>query len=105
VLVLSADELAAQGRYKEAVRERLRAVVRDLVDREVIEHRPGWTVSELAGMARVARPATAGPLREATDLFSRIWYAQRPASAADDAAMREHAHRVRAALAGPAVRS
>lgn len=97
-LTLSADELAAQGRYKEAVRERLRAVVRELVEREVIEYRPGWTVTELAGVAGQARPPTAPPLGAATDIFSRIWYAQQPASASDDVAMRAHAERVRAAL-------
>lgn len=98
-LVLSADELAAQGRYKEAVRERLRAVVRELVEREVLEYRPGWTVTELARMAGQARPATAAPLAAASEVFSRIWYGQRPALASDDALMREFAAQVRTALA------
>jgi hypothetical protein len=97
-LTLSADELAAQGRYREAVRERLRAIVRDLVEREVIENRPGWTVTELARMAGRARPATEAPLGWASEIFSSIWYGQRDATAAHDAAMREHAAQVRAAL-------
>jgi len=97
-LLLTADELAARGRYREAVRERLRAIVRDLVERDVIENRLGWTVTELARMAAGARPATARPLAAASDIFSEIWYGQRPALAADDAAMREHAAAVRAAL-------
>jgi hypothetical protein len=97
-LALSADELAAQGRYKEAVRERLRAIVRELVEREVLEYRPGWTVTELARMAGLSRPATAGPLGAASDVFSRIWYGQQDALASHDTAMREHAERVRAAL-------
>lgn len=95
---LSADELAAQGRYREAVRQRLRAIVRELVERQVVEHHPGWTVTELARMAGEARPATAAPLHGACEVFSRIWYGQRPAGAADDAAMRNHARQVRAAL-------
>lgn len=98
VLALSADELAAQGRYREAVRERLRAIVRDLVDRGVVANRPGWTVIELAGAAGQARPVVGGPLAGAGDVFSGIWYGQRPARAADDAAMRDYAGQVRAAL-------
>jgi hypothetical protein len=98
-LTRSADELAAQGRFKEAVRERLRAIVRDLVDRQVLEYRPGWTVTELAAMAGRARPAAAASLAGASEVFSSIWYGQREALAADDAAMREYAAQVRAALA------
>lgn len=98
VLVLTADQLAAAGRYAEAVRERLRAIVRELIEREVIDHRPGWTVTELATTCGRARPDTAVPLRGAADLFSEIWYGQRPATVDDDARMREYAGRVAAAL-------
>jgi hypothetical protein len=94
----AADELAAQGRYKEAVRERLRAIVRELVERQVLEYRAGWTVTELARMAGLARPAAARPLDGASDVFSRIWYGQQDALASHDAAMREYAAQVRAAL-------
>lgn len=91
VLALTADQLAAAGRYAEAVRERLRAMVRELIEREVIEHRPGWTVTELATAAGRSRPATAPPLRGAADVFSEIWYGLRPATLDDDASMRRHA--------------
>src|SRR5690606_31612112 len=70
VLVLSADELAAQGRFAEAVRERLRAIVRELVDRGVVDNRPGWTVTELAALAGSARPELLASLVAATDIFS-----------------------------------
>jgi hypothetical protein len=83
-----ADQLAAQGRYAEAVRERLRAMVRCLVERGVIEDRPGWTVTELAAAAGAALPAVAPPLTEAAGVFSDIWYGGRPAHAAADARMR-----------------
>lgn len=92
-----ADELAAQGRYAEAVRERLRGMVRELIERRVIEHRPGWTVTELAGAAARVRPAVAAPLRTAGGIFSDLWYGQRPALAGHDRRMRELAdelHRV-----------
>ncbi|GAA2386662.1 DUF4129 domain-containing protein [Dactylosporangium salmoneum] len=79
-----ADRMAAEGRYAEAVRERLRAIVRGLVEREVLEHRPGMTVTELARAAGVAKPAIEAPMRAATGIFSDIWYGQRPATAEHD---------------------
>ena len=93
-----ADRLAAEGRYAEAVRERLRAMVRELVDREVIEHRPGWTVTELAAAAGARRPVVDAPLGEASDVFSRIWYGQRPAHAEHDDRMRALGADLHAAL-------
>lgn len=98
-LVLTADELAAQGRYKEAVRERLRAIVRQLIEHELLEHRPGWTVTELTARASAAHPPLAEPLTAASDRFSGIWYGRLPAGPADDAAMRECANAVTALLA------
>jgi hypothetical protein len=89
-----ADRLAAQGRYAEAIRERLRAMVRHLVERGVIEDRPGWTVTELSAAAGVA------PMHEATTVFSDVWYAQRPATAELDARMRELAQQVPTNLVG-----
>lgn len=89
-----ADRYAAAGRYAEAVRERLRAMVRDLVDRGVVLHRPGWTVTELAGAAAAADPALAAPMSEAAAVFSTIWYGGYQASAAQDARMRELAEAV-----------
>lgn len=100
-LTLSADQLAASGRYAEAVRERLRAIVRDLIERQVIDNRAGWTVTELANAAIAARPGLTGPLGAAAATFSEIWYALRPATAADDAAMREYAARIAQILAAP----
>ena len=94
-----ADRLAAQGRFAEAVRERLRAIVRDLVDRRIIEHHPGWTVTELAHAAANARPAVDAPLGEAAAIFSDIWYGQRPATLTHDARMRALTEQVRAAIA------
>jgi hypothetical protein len=96
-----ADRLAAEGRYAEAVRERLRAMVRELVDRRVIEHSPGWTVTELAAAAARARPAVDPPVRAAGGLFSDLWYGQRPARAEHDARMRQLADEMHQALADP----
>jgi hypothetical protein len=99
-LLSLADQLAAQGRYAEAVRERLRAIVRELVIAGVIEHIPGWTVTELASAAGRARPGVRPGLDAASGMFSDIWYGQRPAGADHDTAMRRYAAEVRAALHG-----
>ena len=93
-----ADRLAAEGRYAEAIRERLRGVVRELVDAGVIENRPGFTVTELASAASRARPRVRPPLDAASRLFSDIWYGQRPAGAEQDARMRACATQVHDAL-------
>jgi hypothetical protein len=97
-----ADRLAAEGRYAEAIRERLRGMVRELIERGVLEHRPGWTVTELAAVAAGRRPAVDGPLTAAGAMFSDIWYGDRPARAEHDARMRELARALSTALAGAA---
>jgi len=98
VFMSLADRLAAEGRFAEAVRERLRGVVRELVDARVMTHQPEWTVTELARAAATARPGLGAPLSGATGTFSEIWYGQRPALAADDTAMRGYAATVHEAL-------
>jgi uncharacterized protein DUF4129 len=95
-----ADRLAAEGRYAEALRERYRAAVRDLVQHGVIEHRPEWTVTELAREASTVRPAVDAPLSSATGLFTEVWYAERPATAAHDDRMRTLAGDVHDHLGG-----
>jgi len=101
MLTLTADQLAAAGRYAEAVRERLRAIVRDLIERGVLPHSPGWTVTELATAAIQARPALAPSLRGAVDVFSEIWYGLRRARVEDDTAMRAHASDIKEIIAEP----
>jgi len=100
-----ADRLAAEGRFAEAVRERLRAIVRELIDAGLIENRPGWTVTELAAAAGVARPPVRPGLDAASGLFSGIWYGQRPAGPEDDRRMRGYAGQVHGALTGGLVGS
>lgn len=108
---LPSDELLARaqhymttGDYRRAVREWLRVVVRDLVERAVIEHRPGWTVTELAGEAGRALPPIAADLDEAARLFSGIWYGGREADLTAASRMRQlHAGITTAASGHPPV--
>ncbi|MGH8791597.1 MAG: DUF4129 domain-containing protein [Stackebrandtia sp.] len=88
-LVARAQQFAAAGDYRSAVREWLRVMVRDLVEAGVIEHKPGWTVTELAAAAGLALPPAVGPLDEAARVFSEIWYAEREAGIAEAARMRD----------------
>jgi len=99
---LLADRLAAEGRYAEAIRQRLRDVVGDLTVAGVIAPLPGTTAAEVAAAAAVQRPAVAGSLAGATDLFSEIWYGDRPALPAHDARMRALTGDVRTRMRGVA---
>jgi hypothetical protein len=92
-----ADEQATAGQFAEAVRERMRAIVRELETRGVIDPRPGRTADEVAREAGAAVPAIAGDLRAAAGVFDEIWYGGRPATARSDALMRQADDRVRRA--------
>lgn len=97
-----ADEHAADGRFAEAVRERMRAIVRELEARGVLDPRPGRTADEAAREAGAAVPAIAGDLRAAAGVFDEIWYGGRSATPQSDALMRQADDRVRrAALVVP----
>ena len=76
-----AGQLAAERRWAEAVRERLRAVVRELEGRGVLDPRPGRTAGEVARDAGAAVPALAGGLRRGAGVFDEVWYGGRPATA------------------------
>lgn len=95
-----ADRLAAEGRFAEAVRERLRGMVRRLVASGAVEQRPGMTVTELTEAAARNAPPVDPTLRAAGAIFSELWYARRTASAEHDRRMRELADELDRVLAG-----
>ncbi|HLZ37831.1 MAG TPA: DUF4129 domain-containing protein [Mycobacteriales bacterium] len=90
-----ADTHAAAGRWAAAVRARLRALVRELEDRGVLDPRPGATADEVAEAAALALPALAADLRGGARLFDEVWYGGRRATAADDRTLRDLDERVR----------
>jgi Domain of unknown function (DUF4129) len=96
-----ADRHAAEGRYAEAIRERLRDTVADLTSAGVITPQPGTTAAELTTAAANQRPTIGSPLGGATEIFSEIWYGQREASPGHDERMRALTAEVRAAVAPP----
>lgn len=85
----AADAHAAAGRWREAVRERFRAVVRALEERALLVPTPGRTADEAAAEAGVLLPDVAADLHAGARLFDDVWYGGRPASAAADARLRE----------------
>jgi hypothetical protein len=82
-----AEEAAAAGRWEDAVRERLRAIVRELEARGVLEPRPGRTAGEVARDGSAAVPALADPLHRATAMFDEVWYGGRRADASSYAVL------------------
>ncbi|MEV1146338.1 DUF4129 domain-containing protein [Micromonospora sp. NPDC049799] len=97
-----ADRLATQGRYAEAVRERLRAMIGELATRRVLTPEPGMTVVEVVAAAARNRPPVAPPLGAAGAIFTELWYARQPVTAEHDRRMREHADDLHRLLAGEA---
>lgn len=84
----AADAHAAAGEWAEALRERLRAVVRSLEERAVLEPRPGRTAHESAAQAGAALPGCAADLAAAARLFDDVWYGGRPAGPDADVRLR-----------------
>ncbi len=93
----AADALAGQGRWAEAVRERLRAVVRELEARGVLDARPGRTADEVARDAGAAVPLLADDLVRAAGVFDEVWYGGRAAGPESLAVLVQVDDRVRGA--------
>jgi hypothetical protein len=93
-----AEQQAADGDYAEAVRERLRAIVRELEQRGILEPRPGRTADEAAADAAAVVPELADDLRRVARIFDDIWYGGRTATPdhyADTRAVDDHVRAVR----------
>jgi hypothetical protein len=84
----AADQHAAAGRWAEAVRDRLRAVITSLEERALLDPRPGRTADEAAAAAGAAVPECAADLSAAARAFDEIWYGGRAAGPEHDAALR-----------------
>ncbi|MFE6056431.1 DUF4129 domain-containing protein [Kitasatospora sp. NPDC056446] len=73
---------AAAGRWTEAVREQMRALVRALEERTLLDSRPGRTADEAAAEAGRALPEHAAALAAAARAFDDIAYGERTADQA-----------------------
>ncbi|MGW8062952.1 DUF4129 domain-containing protein [Streptomyces ziwulingensis] len=74
----TAEAHAAQGHWNQAVQERMRAVVRALEERALLDLRPGRTADEAATEAGRSLPAHGGRLRAAARDFDDVTYGGRP---------------------------
>ncbi|WP_026415705.1 DUF4129 domain-containing protein [Actinomadura oligospora] len=92
-----AERLAAAGQWPGAIRERLRAMARDLEERAILSPRPGRTADELATEAGTALPDLADDLRATVRIFNDVWYGDRPGSAEEYARVRAVDDRLRSA--------
>ncbi|MGW5335549.1 DUF4129 domain-containing protein [Streptomyces bauhiniae] len=75
----AADAHAAQGHWNQAVQERMRAIVRALEERALLDVRPGRTADEAAAEAGRALPAHADGLHAAARHFDDVTYGGRTA--------------------------
>ncbi|MFS2294438.1 MAG: DUF4129 domain-containing protein [Actinomadura sp.] len=97
----AAEGHAAAGEWAEAIRERLRAVARDLEERAVLSARPGRTADELAAEAGEAVPELAGDLRVGVQIFDDVWYGDRPGTDEGYARLKDLDERLQAARPKP----
>ncbi|MFI0988367.1 DUF4129 domain-containing protein [Streptomyces exfoliatus] len=70
---------ASAGHWNEAVQERMRAIVRSLEERTLLDPRPGRTADEAAAEAGRSLPAHADELRLAARTFDDVTYGGRTA--------------------------
>lgn len=89
-----AERLEGEGRWREAVRCRYRALVATLAGRGVVEEVPGRTAGEYRTLVRAARPPVAEPFADASDLFEEAWYGPGDTGPEAGAAFRRLADRV-----------
>ncbi|MFC9959524.1 DUF4129 domain-containing protein [Streptomyces nigra] len=76
----AAEAHAAQGHWNRAVQERMRAIVRSLEERALLDVRPGRTADEAAADAGRSLPAHTDRLRAAARAFDDVTYGGRTAS-------------------------
>ncbi|MFF6800544.1 DUF4129 domain-containing protein [Streptomyces sp. NPDC012616] len=76
----AAEAHAAQGHWNQALQERMRAVVRALEERALLDARPGRTADEAAAEAGRSLPAHTDRLRAAAGDFDDVTYGGRRAT-------------------------
>lgn len=87
----------AAGEWKEALRARYRALVRELTDRGQLPDIAGRTTGELRADLATTTPAAAADFDTASLLFELPWYADAPTGPAENEQFREAAAAVLAA--------
>ncbi|MER6580129.1 DUF4129 domain-containing protein [Nonomuraea sp. NPDC001023] len=97
----AAERLAAEGDWTQAIRERLRAIARDLEERALVDGMPGRTADELAAEAGRALPGFAAELAAAARSFDDVSYGGVPGTQAAYQTMSDLDERLRQARPVP----
>ncbi|ONK13911.1 DUF4129 domain-containing protein [Streptomyces sp. MP131-18] len=79
----AAEEHARAAHWTPAVQERMRAVVRSLEERALLDPRPGRTAHEAADEAARPLPGLTAALHTAAAAFDAVTYGAQPAAPAD----------------------
>jgi hypothetical protein len=84
-----AEACEREGRWKDGLRCRYRALTVALVERDLLRDVPGRTAGEFRRELREHAPAeAAAAFNRATDLFEAVWYGDRPTGADESATFR-----------------
>ncbi|MHB1801853.1 MAG: DUF4129 domain-containing protein [Actinomycetes bacterium] len=94
----AADQARWRGEHATAVRERFRALARELEERGVVDSRPGRTARETARVAGSTLPAVAPAVTAAARTFDEVAYGGAAAGAEQDETVRRADDMVRGAL-------
>ncbi len=94
-----ADEHRANGRYRDALRCRYRALVGDLARRGLLDEIPGRTTGEERRHLPTSAPTATPFFLEAADLFDDAWYGQVDVGPDDDDRFQQLEHDVLASAA------
>jgi hypothetical protein len=89
-----AERLVSEGRYREALRCRYRALVSELAERRVVEEVPGRTSGDYERLVSALVPEVAAQFSALTRSFERCWYGREPADASGQASFEAMAEAV-----------
>lgn len=89
-----AAEAEAAGRWKDGLRARFRALVAELIERDLVRSLPGRTVGEFRAEVRRGAPEVADTFAGACRLFERAYYGDEPTGPAEAAEFAAAAERV-----------
>lgn len=95
-----AAALEAQGRWKEGMRCRHRALIGELVRNGAVRDQAGRTAGEYLRDVTVSLPAAAPAMAAATELFEAAWYGDVPTGPAEAERFERLDHQVLAARVG-----
>lgn len=70
----AAAQAESEGDWRSGLRCRHRALLTELIDRDVVAARPGQTAGEIAVEIGRAIPTAAAGIDDATSLFKDVWY-------------------------------